>query len=308
MIADGLRLVASAGIPVVAVRGNHELLGLPKGHRGPLDRFADIAGVQVVSEPGVVKLDCGLAVACLPWPRRSEMDLDDEDDAGTADRAIVVADLADQVANLGAPSVLLGHATVAEARLGSARRGSEGLLAAALWEPLVSSELLDQGPWAAALLGHIHRRQRIGEKVYYCGSPDRVDFSEEGDEKAFSVVHVSGTEAVVEAVPTPARAFRTVRGDKGIPDDLAPGTVVRLLVADRSVEADARRAVEAAGAIVARVVVDAKPVSVVATSDDATELTPLDALEAWAQAQDLPEDLARSVLSLGRAIISGDER
>jgi hypothetical protein len=99
-----------------------------------------------------------------------------------------------------------------------------------------------------------------------------------------------------------------VRGDKGIPDDLAPGTVVRLLVADRSVEADARRAVEAAGAIVARVVVDAKPVSVVATADDATELTPLDALEAWAQAQDLPEDLARSVLSLGRAIISGEER
>ena len=307
MIADGLRLVASAGIPVVAVRGNHELLGLPKGHRGPLDRFADIPGVHVANEPEVVKLSNGLAVACLPWPRRSEMHLVDDDDAGSDDRADVVNRLAEQVDHLGAPSVLLGHATAAEARLGSARRGSEGLLAAALWEPLVSSELLNQGPWAVALLGHIHRRQRIGEKVYYCGSIDRIDFSEEQDTKTFSVVQINGNEAKVRKVPTPARVFRTIRAEDGtVPGDVEPGTIVRLLVGDRGAEADARRTVEEAGGIVARVVVHAKQTSVATTTDDATEMAPLDALEQWVRAQVLPEELGQRVLSLGKAIIAGE--
>ena len=89
-------------------------------------------------------------------------------------------------------------------------------------EPVLPIEAVDAEPWSLSLWGHIHKAQTMGQHSRYVGSPDRIDFSEEDEDKGFVVVDIAGDGAVsVSTVPTSARRFRTVRVGDGL--DMEPG-------------------------------------------------------------------------------------
>ena len=228
MVADGLKLVPCS-VPVIIVPGNHEYLGLPARHRHVLRHYAELPNVTVFDEPALHTLTNGVQLGSVPWPRRphlvSELDLgtqnpDGIDDMVAALTVEAIGGLAERV-DPSRPAILFGHATIGDAVVGSAKRGSEMSIRAVFHEPVLPIEAVDEEPWSASLWGHIHKAQTMGQRSRYVGSPDRIDFSEEGEEKGFAVVDIAADGTVtVETVPTPARRFRTVRIGDGL--DMGP--------------------------------------------------------------------------------------
>jgi exonuclease SbcD len=315
MIFDGVRLLSQAGVPLIVSDGNHESINRPKGHRSPLEHLKDLAHVTVVTEPGLVVLDSGLQIAAFPWPLRAALlqpgDADgltpSEIDELVAARAVErIESLADQVDPARGPVMLMGHATVGDCVIGSSRRGSEMQIAELFSEPVIPLSDIDVDPWQHVALGHIHRRQQLGKRCWYAGSPDRLDFSDEGLDKAFSVVSIpdNGQIAKVESVPTPARRFKTITVAQGasivdiesiLPKD-ADGTIFRIELppgSDMALSAEVRRVVEAVDGEVARVI--APPPArtdsdrVIAEED----IKPLDGLDLWLPTQDIPSDMKK---------------
>jgi exonuclease SbcD len=317
MIADGARILTAAGIPLIVQDGNHEWISRPTGQRSPLEHLRDLPGVTVVTQPEVVTLTSGVQVACLPWPRRSELLEPGEGEGLTpeeidhlvADRAVECIDrLAEQVNPERGPVLLSAHATVGDAVVGSSRRGSEMSLAELFAEPVIPLADIDRDPWQHVLLSHIHRRQPLGDRCWYVGSPDRLDFSDQGVDKAVSVLHIpdDGTIASVDALPTPARQFATIvvpdgcSGDDiaGLFPDTIAGTVVKLELppgTDMALAAHARRVADAAGAVVARIVAPpaARPVGTDRPTVD-NDIGPLEGLTLWLAARGTaPKDADR---------------
>ncbi len=69
-------------------------------------------------------------------------------------------------------------------------------------------------------LGHLHRPQRLGPVLHYCGSPLQLDFGEVDQAKQVNVVTVEpGLPATVRAVPL--RSGRSLRTLTGTLDELA---------------------------------------------------------------------------------------
>lgn len=316
MIADGLKAVPRS-VPVIVVPGNHEYIGLPARHRHVLRHYAELPNVTVYDEPTLHVLPNGIQLVAVPWPRRphlvSELGLgahapDEVDDLVAAHTAHGVYDLAGRL-DPTAPAVLFGHATIGDAVVGSARRGSEISIRAVFHEPVLPLEVVDDAVWSASLWGHIHKAQTMGERSRYAGSPDRVDFSEEDEKKGFVVLGVGSDGTVnVETVPTPARRFKTVRIGDGL--DLDPGAdfedsfpaergeIVRAVLAS-GVEADEtelRSAARAHGAYL--VGVSRQPVTRELRAGQVAigeETTMMDGLELWISKEGLDETTAKRV-------------
>ncbi len=106
------------------------------------------------------------------------------------------------------PIVGMGHLTT----LGSKRSESER-------EIYVGGSLHMDASFFASLfdytaLGHLHKNQRMGENVYYSGSPIPLSFSEAGDTKRVNIVTFEGQKADVERVEVPIfRALVRCRGN-----------------------------------------------------------------------------------------------
>ena len=62
-------------------------------------------------------------------------------------------------------------------------------------------------------LGHIHSPQKLGEKIVYPGSIERVSFAEEGEEKKFVYAEIGGSNPRIEFIPLNCRPMKTIRVD-----------------------------------------------------------------------------------------------
>jgi DNA repair protein SbcD/Mre11 len=319
LVAEGFRLLSDAGIPAIIVRGNHELISVPATHRDINQRFADIPGVIVIDDAQNLFLPNGLQITAIPWPRRNQIlaDIPTDDMTPTEINHMVGQLLTDRIEELAeeidpeAPALFAGHLTVSNASLGTDKRGSELLVHAVFEEPIVSVDVLEEGPWAHSALGHIHKRQQIADTVWYVGSPNRVDFSEEKDAKGFHAIRISDDNvADVEFVATPARQMRTLNAADGVPDDLAEGTLVRLVLPDgeRTPNPALVSQFSAAGAYIAKI--DARPVSVqrVASESLAVEVSELDGLQAWLEKNGVAEDTWSDLLAGAQELIDADQR
>jgi DNA repair protein SbcD/Mre11 len=224
------RLVA-ANIPLVLLVGNHDRHAQGQGG-------ASLSIYRSLGVPGTIvgdKLDThvintrsgSIQIITIPWMDRA---------------ALLTCDIADNLSILEVnqlllerlqprlegeirkivpelPTIVLAHLMADNATL-----GAEKLLAVGrgLTIPLsfLTHECFDY-----VALGHVHRHQNLNPTndpaVVYPGSIERVDFSEEKEDKGYVMVTIEPTQAPAtkkfetswEFCPLPVRTFRTIRVD-----------------------------------------------------------------------------------------------
>lgn len=215
--------------PVVLLVGNHDLpINIKKASsleiydtlRVPNVTLGDQYKLHLVeTKSGIVQ------VATAPYPVRARLlEGDDElstrrtiadlDSALRRQLELVIRELAHQADKSEAPRILTGHFWVDGAMTGSERQVMIGRDVA-----IGLAEIADPA-WDYVALGHVHRHQNLtagrndAPPVIYSGSMERIDFSEEGDEKGFIYAEIERGYTQWEFVPLPkSRRFLTVRAD-----------------------------------------------------------------------------------------------
>lgn len=219
---------ARAKMPVIILGGNHDLKGLPGNHRTPAEVFlSDQPWCQgVYTDTGIIDLG-GFEIAAVPWWRVQGTD---SLSADSADLEVAVADMADRISK---PSLLVGHLTVSEADFRQKDvRSAENLIRDSVLEALVPADVLDDGPWSAALLGHIHRAQSFTDKVRYVGSSYPITFGETAFHDGLKTVEIIDIDqsghSVSERVPLDHRHLDVI----DLSEDVSPRAVHTAIDAD----------------------------------------------------------------------------
>jgi exonuclease SbcD len=109
------------------------------------------------------------------------------------------------------PTVLLAHLMADRANLGAERFLAVGK---GFTIPL---SMLTRPCFDYVALGHVHRHQNLNKSndppVIYPGSIERVDFSEEKEDKGYVLIELERGRAQWEFCPLPVRTFRTIEVD-----------------------------------------------------------------------------------------------
>jgi exonuclease SbcD len=105
------------------------------------------------------------------------------------------------------PTVLLAHLMTDTARFGAERFLAVGK------GFTVPMALLARSCFDYVALGHVHRHQVLSEQrfVVYPGSIERVDFSEEKEDKGFVLAEVKRGHTQMEFCPLAVRSFHTIK-------------------------------------------------------------------------------------------------
>ena len=195
--ARRLRRLSGAGIPTFLLVGNHDLPNAASRANAveifPTLQVPNVYIGDSLRTYTVPTRDGPLQVLAVPWPRRGGL-LSREDSRGLSieevrqaieDRMTRAIDERVSELDPGIPAIMTAHVTVNGATVGTERSMMLGqdhvLLASAVHKPQLEY----------VALGHIHKHQVLRQEppiVAYSGSLQRVDFSEEGDEKGFCVV------------------------------------------------------------------------------------------------------------------------
>ncbi len=200
--ARRLLRLSEAGISTFLLPGNHDLpAATGRAHAVEIFSTLQVPNVYVGAslQTYAVPTRAGpLQVLAVPWPSRGAM-LAREESRGLSIEEIraeterrmtaAIAAHADGI-DPSAPAILAGHVTVNGATVGSERSmmlGNDHVLnVSALQRPEIDY----------VALGHVHKHQVLrppgsdGPAVTYSGSLQRVDFSEESDDKGFCVVDI----------------------------------------------------------------------------------------------------------------------
>ncbi|MBW4520639.1 MAG: exonuclease subunit SbcD [Scytolyngbya sp. HA4215-MV1] len=246
--AQQFRRLADAEIPTVLLVGNHDQHAQGMGG-------ASLCIYRTLGVPGFVVGDrlethCiatrhgDVQVVTLPWLTRSTLLTRPETEGlslAEVDRLLLdrlrVA-LEGEIRSLDPdlPTILLAHLMVDAATYGAERFLAVGK---GFTIPLA---LLTRPCFDYVALGHVHRHQILCDNppVVYPGSIERVDFSEEKEEKGYVMVALERGRAQVTFCPLTVRAFRTLEVDlstaenpqaallKAIQSEVIQDAVVRL--------------------------------------------------------------------------------
>ncbi|MDE2779090.1 MAG: exonuclease subunit SbcD [Chloroflexota bacterium] len=336
--ASRLFRVASAGIPVFLLVGNHDLPNASSRANAveifptlqvPNVYIGDNLQTYMVSTPAGP-----LQVLAVPWPRRGRLLSREESRGLTIDqvREEIESRMTEAIAQRAReldpdiPAILTGHVTINGSTTGTERSMMLGndhvLLASAVHRPELEY----------VALGHIHKHQvlrREAPTMAYSGSLQRVDFSEEKDEKGFCVVDLD-TQAPqgqrltsFEFQKVNARRFVTVEVTiaPGEPDPTAAviraigrhdveDAVVRVRIrlpaeAEAGLrEGEIRQALQSAHfiAAISHDVEGARRTRL--ASGESEGLQPLQALRIYVEGRDTTPERAEKILQYGEEIIS----
>ncbi len=195
--ARRLHRLSSAGIPVFLLVGNHDLPNAgSRANSVEIFPTLQVPNVHIGDQLQTYTVDTPagpLQIVAVPWPRRGRLLTREESRGLTIDavrteiEARMTEAILERVSQLdpGLPAILTGHVTINGSTVGTERSmmlGNDHVL-------LVSAVHRPELEYVA--LGHIHKYQVLRREppvVAYSGSLQRVDFSEEGDEKGFCVV------------------------------------------------------------------------------------------------------------------------
>ena len=229
--ASCIRRLTDAGVPVVMVTGNHDLPNSKaKANAVEIYNTLGIQNVYVLTRPEILKIETPagpVQIAGIPYLLRSNVLSKDESRNKTILETtdLMVQKYSDYVEYLarhlepGIPSVLFGHFWIKNTKVSLQR----SYLNVAEPEVLVSSVANPAFDYVA--MGHIHKFQDLNKRghppVVYCGSIDRIDFSERNEEKGFVLVELAKGSASYEFVQVPTRRFTEIEVDADVEDPTA---------------------------------------------------------------------------------------
>lgn len=229
--ASCIRKLTDAGIPVVMVTGNHDLPNA-KSRANSIEIFRTVGvdNVYVLNKPEVLRLETPVGpvqVAAMPYLIRSTVLSREECRNKSIQEAtdLMVQKYSDYIDYLAGkleadiPSILLGHFWIKNATVSS----QGGYLNVAEPEVLVSTAANPAFDYVA--MGHIHKFQDLNKRahppVVYCGSMERIDFSERNEEKGFVLLDIEKGKTEYQFVPLPARRFVEMEIDADVEDPTA---------------------------------------------------------------------------------------
>jgi exonuclease SbcD len=227
--ANQFRRLVDADIPTVLLVGNHDQHSQGLGG-------ASLNIYRTLGVPGFVVGDTltthristrsgDVQIITLPWLTRSTLMTRQETQGSSlaevnqllTDRLEVVIEGEIRRLDPDLPTVLLAHLMADNATL-----GAERLLAVGKGFTLPLS-LLTRPCFDYVALGHVHKHQNLNKSndppVIYPGSIERVDFSEEKEDKGYVMIDLDKGKADWEFCPLPVRTFRTIEIDLSKQDD-----------------------------------------------------------------------------------------
>ena len=338
--ARRINRLATGDIPVFLLVGNHDMPNA--SWRATTTEIFDTLAVKNIyvssNRPDIYNIPTAsgtVQVVSLPWLRRSTL-LSREDTKNLNLEQInqrmqeaLTQVITSKAAGLdpSLPAILAAHVWVTGARVGSESLMSIGQ------EPVLLLSNIALPAFDYIALGHIHKHQVLSENppVVYAGSLERVDFGEENDEKGFYVVDIEGDpttgkrQVSFEFHPVNARRFLTIDVTTE-EDDLDPtATVLRAIAGQETGVRDAvvrlnislpssiegqlrnheiRDALkEAHYSTVAREV--QREIRLRLGDQNVEEITPLAALKAWMESQQVSPERQKVLMEYGEKLIEG---
>ena len=177
---ERIKKIAKAGIPVVLVIGNHDTPNA-EGKANTLDIYSalEIDNVWISRKPELLEISTNsgnLQIITLPWLHKDEY-------KSVGDK---LKSLYDKIKS-NSPAIFLSHCEVEGASYGS----EKGMAIAN--DVTVPLPLLQDKRLSYVALGHIHKHQVLSKNplVVYAGSPHRIDFGEEKEDKGICLVTLS---------------------------------------------------------------------------------------------------------------------
>lgn len=199
------------GAPVYVIAGNH-CIPSADGPSG-LDVLAEAGLIELARTPTTWTLTGGVEVCALPWTPVSRLVAADN---GQSDRAWINAQAADLIIQAasdmrdpGREQILMLHWSVSGTSLPS------GMDVGSLGGVVLPMDDLVAIGYDAIVAGHIHRGAQYGDRFLYVGSPQPLNFGEEGCDHGCWILEIDAAdgETVGEFVPLPSRRFLTVTMD-----------------------------------------------------------------------------------------------
>lgn len=196
---ERIKRLAKANIPVVLVVGNHDTPNAD-GKANTLDIYSalEIDNVWVSRTPQylVIPTKSGdLQIITLPWLHKNDYK--------------TVGDKLNLLYNKikpSSPAIFLSHCEIEGASYGS----EKGLAIAN--DVTIPLPLIQDKRLSYVALGHIHKHQVLSQNplIVYSGSPQRIDFGEEKEEKGVCLVEIEDSKTKFKFIPTNARRFLTI--------------------------------------------------------------------------------------------------
>jgi exonuclease SbcD len=242
--ASQFRRLMDANIPTVLLVGNHDQHSQGQGG-------ASLNIYRTLGVPGFVVGDTltthcietrngTVQVITLPWLTRSTLMTRQETEGSSlaevnqllTERLRVVLEGEIRRLDPDVPTILLAHLMADNASL-----GAERFLAVGKGFTLPLS-LLTRPCFDYVALGHVHRHQNLNKSnnppVIYPGSIERVDFSEEKEDKGYVMIELERGRAEWEFCPLTVRTFRTIEVDVSKADE--PQAVLMKAIAKYNIE------------------------------------------------------------------------
>jgi exonuclease SbcD len=335
--ARQFRRLVDAEIPTVLLVGNHDQHAQGQGG-------ASLCIYRTLGVPGFVvgdRLDThtiqtrsgAIQVITLPWLTRSTLLTRPETEGLSLaevnelliDRLRVALEGEIRRLDPDLPTVLLAHLMADAARFGAERFLAVGK------GFTVPMPLLTRSCFDYVALGHVHRHQILCEQPYvvYPGSIERVDFSEEQEDKGFVLVEVERGHTQIEFCALPVRRFHTLRIDlsglsetedpqqrllAAIAPDRIENSVIRLVFQLRSdqLEQIDNAALHAALSIAHTYTIHPELVSQLARPrlpelGAGSSIEPLAALETYLTHQPELQEIAKEMLAAAQQLLTAPE-
>jgi exonuclease SbcD len=329
--------LSTSGIPIFLLVGNHDLPNAI-GRATTTEIFDTLAvkNVYVSNRPEVYRIPTNsgaIQIVSLPWPRRGALLTKEETKNLTFDQInqrlqqALTNVIAASISKLdpGLPAILAAHVWVSGAQVGSERSMTIGQ-EHALLPSNVANPAFDY-----IALGHIHKHQVLTNNppVVYSGSLERLDFSEEGDDKGFYLVEFDPDRETGKRLISfdfhrlTGRRFLTININIE-PQDTEPTAIVLKAIAeqhDKVKSAIVRLSIslpsESEGGLRDSDIRDAmKEAHYFTIAKDikretrlrlgkwtAEEITPLDALKAYLESKKVASERAKLLLKYGEMLI-----
>ena len=334
--ANQFRRLVDADIPTVLLVGNHDQHSQGLGG-------ASLNIYRTLGVPGFVVGDTltthcistrsgDVQIITLPWLTRSTLMTRQETQGSSlaavnqllTDRLEVVIEGEIRRLDPMIPTVLLAHLMADNATL-----GAERLLAVGKGFTLPLS-LLTRPCFDYVALGHVHKHQNLNKSndppVIYPGSIERVDFSEEKEDKGYVMIELERGKVNWEFCPLPVRTFRTIEVDLSKQDDPhkvllkaiakhdIQDNVVRLIYKLRSEQLDLidNSSLHNALSTAHTYTIQAELVSQLAKPripelTASSSIDPMDALKTYLNNREDLKDIAPSMLEAAQNLLANDE-